>query len=267
MADWTDLYRELAHWSGAGRRPGLWWRDDDAVAPGPHLETLTELSKTSGVPVGLAVIPGRAKADLGGAVADVAGLKMLVHGWRHQNNAPADQKKAEFGAHRPAQKMLDDAANSRQSLAALFPDLALPVFVPPWNRVDEQLVARLPLSGLTALSRFGRRGAPHAPDGAPDDAPDDVLVGPLECNCHLDLIDWRGGRGFIGRARALDSLIEHLQARRSGHADYDETTGILTHHDVMDRQSWDFLAELFDRTQESDSAHWLTIDEVFRLPQ
>ena len=34
------LSRELARWRAAGRRARLWWRDDDARAPGPELERL-----------------------------------------------------------------------------------------------------------------------------------------------------------------------------------------------------------------------------------
>ncbi|MBT4488108.1 MAG: hypothetical protein HOC72_11245, partial [Rhodospirillaceae bacterium] len=74
-------------------------------------------------------------------------------------------------------------------------------------------------------------------------------------------------RGFIGEAEALDILIAHLRGRRTGTVDRDESSGILSHHDIMNQDGWNFLEELFSRTKECDSAHWLTIDEVFRLPQ
>jgi hypothetical protein len=255
MAGWNDLIEELKHWAAAGQRPGLWWRDDDAIAPGPRLRQLTELSRTSGVDLALAVIPGRAEDALGEALADLSGIKILVHGLTHQNRAPPDQKKAEFGPHRPVYEMLGDAAIAWENLAGRFPGLAMPVFVPPWNRIDADLVPRLPLARLQGLSRFGPRATAHPTTGL------------LECNCHLDLIDWRGGRGFIGEAEALDILIAHLRGRRTGTVDRDESSGILSHHDIMNQDGWNFLEELFSRTKECDSAHWLTIDEVFRLPQ
>ncbi|NQV60021.1 MAG: polysaccharide deacetylase [Alphaproteobacteria bacterium] len=255
MAGWRDLIEELKRWTAAGQRPGLWWRDDDAIAPGPRLRRLTELSRTSGVAPALAVIPGLAEDALGEVLADLTGVKMLVHGLTHQNRAPADQKKAEFGSHRPVYEMLGDAAIAWENLAGRFPRLALPIFVPPWNRIDADLVPRLPLARLQGLSRFGPRAAAHP------------AAGLLECNCHLDLIDWHGGRDFVGEAEALDKLIAHLQGRRNGILDRDECSGILTHHNVMEQAGWDFLAELFARTKECDNAHWLTIDEVFRLPQ
>lgn len=255
MADWSDLSLELDRWSDQGERATFWWRDDDATAPGPRLERLVALSRSAAVPLGLAVIPGQAQEDLGPALANVPGLKMLVHGLHHDNNAPEGQKKAEFGNHRPVDDMLGEAAIGLASLMARFPDLTRPVFVPPWNRVDEQLVARLPEAQLTGLSRYGPRAHGRTADGV------------VENNCHLDLINWRGGRHFVGRGQALDMLIEHLCARRGEKADRDEVTGILSHHGVMDDDSWDFLGELFSRTTESDGAHWLTIDEVFRVPE
>lgn len=255
MASWSDLNEELKRWAAAGQRPGLWWRDDDAVASGPRLRQLTELSRKSGVALALAVIPGQAEDAVAEALAGLAGAKFLVHGLSHRNHAPVGQKKAEFGAHRPVDEMLADATSARDNLAGRFPRLALPVFVPPWNRIDAALLAQLPLARLQGLSRFGPRRAAHP------------AAGLLECNCHLDLIDWRGGRGFVGQAAALQRLIGHLQERRGGTADRGESSGILSHHKVMDQPSWDFLAELFARSKECDNVHWLTADEVFRLPQ
>ena len=255
MAGWTDLSEELARWATAGRQAGLWWRDDDAVAPGPQLERLAELSRKSGVALALAVIPGRAEDTLGEVLADLTGLKFLVHGLMHENRAPAEDKKTEFGGHRPVCEMLDDAALGWKSLLGRFPRLAMPVFVPPWNRIDADLVRRLPLAQLQGLSRFGPRAAAQP------------AAGLMECNCHLDLIDWRGGRGFVGENAALDTLITHLKGRRGSRFDPEESSGVLSHHGVMDQAGWDFLAELFTRTQECDGAHWLTVDEVFRLPQ
>jgi hypothetical protein len=255
MAGWIDLKTELARWRDGGRRAGLWWRDDDAVAPGPRLERLAGLSVTAGIPLALAVIPGRVEDGLAAAVGHVPELRMLVHGLHHHNHAPAGQKKAEFGAHRPVREMLDEAEVGFETLLARFPDLTLPVFVPPWNRIDPQLAARLPLARLTGLSRHGRRREPPPADG------------PVECNCHLDLIDWRGGRGFIGREVALDGLLGHMRARRTGAADPGEATGVLSHHAVMDSAAWDFLSELFARSKDYGGVGWLSIDEVFRVPK
>jgi hypothetical protein len=185
-------------------------------------------------------------------VSNLQGVAFLVHGLKHQNHAPEGEKKAEFGAHRPVTDMLEAAKSAWQILSDRFPALARPVFVPPWNRIDAALASRLHEVGLRGLSRFGPSETGR--------------VAVLENNCHLDLINWRGDRGFIGEAQALENLIAHLRARRLETVNAVEQTGVLSHHAIMNLETWDFLSELFARTKECDGAHWLTIDEVFSLP-
>ncbi len=75
---------------------------------------------------------------------------------------------------------------------------------------------------------------------------------------HVDLVDWRGGRGFVGLSAALDQVLGHLAVRRGGSADGDEPTGLMTHHLVHDAGCWDFVAEFLARTRARASACWLT---------
>ena len=255
MSTWSQLSEELRRWSEDGRRAGLWWRDDDAKKNGPKLARLISLAKTSRVPLAVAVIPGQFQDDLGLAFAGVPELAVLVHGLRHENFAPSGEKKSEFGSYRPVAEMLDDVAVAFETLMVLFPKLAHSVFVPPWNRIAPELVARLPLARLRGFSQFGPRAAKNPVEGL------------IEVNCHMDLIDWRGKKGFVGEELALSALISHLRSRRTGSVDPGEATGILSHHDVMDDKSWLFLAELFDRTKGSEVAHWLTVNEIFNLPK
>ena len=255
MSTWSELSEELRRWSEDGRRADFWWRDDDTKKNGPKLARLISLAKTNQVPLALAVIPGQVKDDLELAFAGVPELTVLVHGLSHENFAPSGEKKAEFGPHRPVADMLDEITIAFETLMMLFPKRVHPVFVPPWNRIDSELVARLPLARLRGLSQFGPRAAKNP------------VAGLIEGNCHVDLIDWRGKKGFVGLELALSALISHLRARRTGAADAGEATGILSHHDVMDDKSWLFLAELFDRTKGSEGAHWLTMNEIFNLPK
>src|SRR4029450_2060394 len=69
MTSWPDLDAELDAWAKAGRRAPLWWRDDDAARTTPALERLLALHARHGVPLALAVIPGRAEPSLGGGGA------------------------------------------------------------------------------------------------------------------------------------------------------------------------------------------------------
>src|SRR3546814_19438225 len=85
---------------------------------------------------------------------------------------------------------------------------------PPWNRVAPALAARLPAIGFTALSTYkARRSA--------------AGLGLAQVNCHLDILQWRPQRRFLGTAAAVALLTDHLAAKRRGEADAAEPSGIL----------------------------------------
>jgi hypothetical protein len=252
MAGWPELHRELDAWAAAGRRATFWWRDDDAEAPGPALDRLLGLAERTAVPLALAVVPAGAGRPLAAALA--GRFDVLTHGLTHRNLAPAGERKAEFGPHRPVHEMLADVATGRNRLGLLFGRRALPVFVPPWNRIAAGLVPRLANAGMQGLSALGARRAAEAAPGL------------AQANCHLDPIDWRGGGGFAGEAAALGALVEHLRARRLGQADAAEPSGLMSHHRVQDEATWNFVERLLGETRARDGAHWLSPREAFNLP-
>jgi hypothetical protein len=104
-------------------------------------------------------------------------------------------------------------------------------------------------SGLRGFSAYGPR-----PTARP--------IGIFHVNTHVDIIDWRGTRGFCGEEIALNAAVSHLAARRTGTADADEPTGWLTHHAVHDVAAWDFLERLFERTRRM-SARWAAAESLF----
>jgi hypothetical protein len=245
---WVDFERELDLWHAAGRPATLWWRDDDAVRPTPALDRLLALA--DGLPLALAVIPEQATGALAERLANCPELRVLQHGWRHANHAPAEEKKAELGAHRPAFAMLDELVAGRQRLALLFGARALAVLTPPWNRMSAALVPLLHGAGYGGLSMAGpRRAAEPSP-------------GLRQVNTHADLIAWREG-GFVGTAPALGLITAHLAARRAGTVDTEEPTGLLTHHLAMDEPGAAFLAELVDVTRRHKAARWIGTVEAF----
>jgi hypothetical protein len=228
---WRALEEELARWRDAGRTPEFWWRDDDASAPSAALSRLLGLSKATGVPLALAVIPLSADGALFAGLA----ATVLMHGTDHANRAAQGEKKTEFPAGEPDDAALVRLAAARARLEGLAGDNFLPVLAPPWNRLKRSLVARLPAAGLLGLSSYGARKP---------------AVGSVrEVNTHVDIVDWRGTRGFVGEEAALAALLAHLSARFSNKADAGEPTGLLTHHAVHDAASWAFVERLFERTR------------------
>lgn len=243
-ADWSPLDAELAAWRAEGLTLPLWWRDDDAVAATPQLETLSELSRTLDLPVHLAIIPRDADAGLVDYVGQRSTLIPVVHGWAHQNHAPPEEKKSEFQLHRPMPDILADARAGIERLRALFEDRLCPIFVPPWNRIATDVVRELP--GLayravsTATPRKTRMPAP----------------GLEQINTHLDPIDWRGTRGLVAPDKLVAQTTDLLRDRREGRTDNAEPFGILTHHLVHDPDIWIFTEALLRRLLDGPGFVW-----------
>jgi hypothetical protein len=77
------------------------------------------------------------------------------------------------------------------------------------------------------------------------------------------VVAWRKDRAVIGSEAAIDRLVTHLEARRTGGADEAEPTGILTHHLDLDDAAWQYLGELMQRTGRCDAAAWLDATTAF----
>lgn len=244
-ADWSGLDRELEQWQAAGRTLPLWWRDDDAMSQSSELERLAELSKDLDLPVHLAVIPQGATPDLARFIAEHPTLIPVVHGWAHQNHAPAGEKKAEFGAHRPLEELLDDAERGLTALQKLFGSSLRPMFVPPWNRISPEMLTWLAGAGYTAVSTFTPRKASKPASGL------------LRVNTHLDPIDWKGSRSLLPPDQLITQVVRQLRDRRLGDADNAEPYGLLTHHQVHDEAIWSFIAALAKRLLDGPGEAWI----------
>jgi hypothetical protein len=231
MTGWRAIDEELARWREAGRKPALWWRDDDAADATPALDRLLGLHRATKVPLALAIVPANATPALAECLAQTPDVDLLQHGYAHTNHAPAADKKMELGLHRPLMFVLGELGTGRMALERLFGNRALPVLVPPWNRIAPALVPTLPEVGYRGLSTFGIRRRTYPVSGL------------LQVNTHVDLIDWQSRR-FIGDDAALLAFEQALVASRTG---TDEPVGILSHHLAMDEGAWDFLSSLWVR--------------------
>ncbi len=248
---WEALARELDAWGAASKTATFWWRDDDATTDTAALRRLLDIAAARRVPLALAVIPAKAEPALFAALEGRAGIELLQHGYAHANHARPDAKKSELGSDRPATVVLDELARARDRLAALSGGRALPVMVPPWNRIDAAIAAALPSLGVRGLSVANPRPAKR--DGA----------GLVRANAHIDVIDWTGGRDFVGTASALAAATGHLRARRAGTVDPDEPTCMLTHHLAHDEATWRFIDAFLQATVGHASARWLPASQVF----
>lgn len=226
---WHALHHELDRWSENGRQVRLWLRDDDAIAPSAALGRLSDIAERFDAPVLLAVIPMLAKPALEPALRSMPLLRPCQHGNWHRNHAPADAKKSEFGPDREASIVDAEIALGRRQLADRLGPAVLPIFVPPWNRIDPGHAARLPEIGFAGLSCF--RDFRLKSEG-----------GPRLLNTQIDVMDWHGGR--IGRSpdALVAEIIAWLVAERDKEGTRDADLGLLLHHRDHDETVWSFLA-------------------------
>ncbi|MEL0021555.1 MAG: polysaccharide deacetylase family protein [Rickettsiales bacterium] len=242
---WAPLQRELDAWAEAEQTATLWWRDDDATSPSDALSCL--LDTASDMPLAVAVIPQPASTELGALLDSRPNVSVLQHGYAHTNHAPATEKKTEFGPHRPTDLMCSEIERGRSRLHSLFPKTFRPVFVPPWNRIGADIISELGGLGFRANSTFGslkgKTPLPHV-------------------NVHVDIIDWRGSRGFVGTAQAVQDIAAHLAARRGKRAAQFEATGLMTHHLDHDKETWRFLARLLELTRTHPASDWIGVDTL-----
>lgn len=249
---WRPFCDELALWSETGRTVEFWWRDDDACRPDPALARLFALCSGSGVPLAVAAVPDSAVAE---AFADMPVMATVIqHGVDHRNRAQEGGKKTEFPESGSVEEMLGRLVAGRALLRAVVGGRMSPVLAPPWNRIPAALAVRLGEADYRGLSTFGVKKVTNAGSGF------------RQVNTHVDIIDWHGGRGFVGIEPALAQATRHLAAKRAGTADGMEPTGWLTHHAVHDEESWRFLATLFELTRGHAAVRWRSAQDIFDFP-
>ena len=240
---WLLLQQELGRWRKAGRKPVLWWRDDDARAPSAGLDRLLGLAAAHATPVTLAVIPDGDLEALGERLAGEALVSVAQHGVDHQN-----RREGKAAGEFPHAWMRIRVATQMRAGWARVSGLpgATPVFVPPWNDVHPELPAVLQDCGYLGWSAWAE-------------------TAPLEkvprLDAHIDVLRWRGGARFRGEGRILDRLRELLAERRQAGL-WSAPVGLLTHHLDHDEAAWRFLDRFLAWTAASGDITWGALPDL-----
>lgn len=242
MTDWQQLDTALDAAARRGETIRFWWRDDDAGGSSPALTRLLEMAERQNLPLALAAVPAWLEPGVQGQIAASAEATVLQHGYDHVNHGGKGVKSIELGG-RGVDRITEELKKGFDILEDAFGAAFLPILVPPWNRIDQTLHPHLRASGYVGLSVFGKRAALEI-------APGVALV-----NTHVDPVDWRGTRGFLGEDIMLERLIDQL--------DLDEPLGILSHHLVMDEACWGFLERLFSTLMRHPAARICSAPYVF----
>ena len=250
-AAWAWLQQELDRWSRSGLKARFWWRDDDAAKATTQLARLLSLCQDFDARIALAVIPRDSEDSLVDLINQFQNVSVLQHGYSHHNHAPPGQLKLELGGTRLKADLMADVSAGFQTLEARFNKQFCPVMVPPWNRIDDNILADLGEIGLRGLSTFRVRKQPFP------------VPGLLQVNAHLDPVHWRRQNKFIGVYPAIAILVQDLIAKRTGYRDINEPTGILSHHLAYDDTTWRFTETLLGFLSTHPAASWIGADQIW----
>lgn len=238
---WTAVHRELATTADSGPPAQIWLRDDDAVAVTPALERLAALCGEAGLPILLAVVPARAEPALAEWLRGRPGVQPCQHGWTHANHAVPGERACELGGARDDDAVLGELGMGRAAMDRLFRTRAVPILVPPWNRIRASLLDHLPDAGFSAVSTFA--GSRHS-----------MPPGLAALDADLDIIDWKRGR----RGRPIEDLCARLTALVIAARQTRAPIGILTHHLAHDEAAWAFVDELLRQTRGSGHVEYVS---------
>lgn len=247
---WVALTAQLDALAAAGRSVAFWWRDDDATEPSPALDRLLGLADRHRLPLALAVIPAGAGPALADRVRACGTAWVLQHGWSHANHAADEAKSIELGGNRPAQDVTAELAMGRERLESLFAERFVPVLVPPWNRIDPDLLPAVAAMGYPVVSVDGEG---------------DGQAVPRKVNVHLDPIDWNNGRRFAGEDALIRACGRAVHRRHEGPGDREEPVGIMTHHWVHDDALWAVLDRLLGTLAGHAAVRWPGPHELFGI--
>ncbi|MTI09329.1 polysaccharide deacetylase family protein [Curvivirga aplysinae] len=241
---WVYFTAELDNWAKEGAIAEFWWRDDDAVANTSALQKL--MTATDHTPISLAVIPDQLEESLQPFTSQHKQITIVQHGFAHVNHAPTEEKKAEFRDHRSKEVMTEELKKGHSLLKEVFGGQFKPLFVPPWNRLGNDGEDAVKEAGLKFVSTF----TPRQPNTGPD-----IL------NTHIDPVNWKANRQFLGDTESLLQAILHLRAKREvwENVDVIEPTGFLSHHLIHDEETWSFIEKFNHTIQQHPSANWLDL--------
>jgi hypothetical protein len=224
----------------------LWWRDDDAGRYSAAFEHLLALAVMLDLPLCLAVVPAWLDEPTRKRILQTPSVRVLQHGWAHIDHADAEQKSIELGGCVETETCLASLDRGRDDLSGAFCDRSLPVLVPPWNRIADRVLGKLPENGFAAVSTFGKdsRGYEH---------------GLAHVNTHVDVIDWHNGR----RMKPLPDLIAQVEALVASPTL--NVLGILSHHREMSLDDMSRLGQLLGHITALPGCRWAEPETVFSL--
>lgn len=219
----------------------FWWRDDDAGRAHPRLDRLLGLARTLELPLALAVVPAWLEPAVAAAILATPEAAVLQHGWAHADHARPGERKIELGGAADRAELAACLREGSRRLVEAFGRRALPVLVPPWNRIAPDVVGMLPGLGFRVLSVWDEGDLGPMPAGL------------ARLDVHVDPIDWRRGRRWMGLAAFARLLADRIAAA-------DRPIGLVTHHLVTDESAWAELERVLRVLRDHPRARLMPVE-------
>lgn len=225
-----DIYDRLAALF-AGRQATVFLRADDIAIPSASQNRLLETFIRHQAPLCPAVVPTWMTPARWQEIGALVGHHHQLfawhqHGWNHRNHQ-FQGKKQEFGSGLSGAEKARMIAAGRARLTAILGDHFLPVFTPPWNRVDLETLQALREQGFGAISRYrGDKLAP--PPGLPD------------IFANVDLHTRKEASGELAWQGVFAELTQALEEGR---------VGLMLHHQRMNQAAFIFLERVLELLQ------------------
>lgn len=146
----------------------VFFRADDIAIPSRNQHRLLQMFAHFEVPLCAAVVPAWLNESRWESICATVQDKHHLfswhqHGWVHTNHETAG-KKHEFGPGTTPHRKRRDLARGRDKLQRILGRQFLPVFTPPWNRMDLETMGILKDLGFAAISRYSNATPPTFPE-------------------------------------------------------------------------------------------------------
>lgn len=245
-SNWKERLEQLFE-VYSGKIPPLFFRADDVGAWGQGLRALMKLFEYHNVPLAVAVVPAWLNAKRLEKIAENVDISSPLwtwhqHGWRHVNWS-TDGKKAEFCRSRTREQQWTDIMKGKMKLEDLLGRHFVPVFTPPWNRLDLttlEVLQRLDFKGVSLDGPFPR-GAKHS-------------IKLKNFRIALDMHT----RKSVQKEFAFDEFMKDLEALFTQKG----PVGIMIHHHRMNIQAFEILNLILKLIKEHSKSCCLSIKEV-----
>lgn len=237
--------------SQAGRRVKLLWRDDGFFVESAHSAALVSMARRYRIRPLVAAVPGKMSDDLVLSSEFLESVDLAQHGYLHANHAAGPDSKSEYPSTRVVEEVMRELRDGLAKLERVAGAAVLPIFVPPWSAMDVKFLPCLKGAGFRGFSSDGAHGGEAA------DATFSLTNGVLDITN-----DDPNHPASIKSVPWLLSTAEDVMVKRDRRTNQPDTFVILTHHQSLKEDGWEFLDAFFRFTSGRETMRWITFREL-----